>query len=172
MEDEDDRLEGGLGTLTISAEGKARFVGSFAGSEYLREGEDSEGSGDGSEDEKKRLGMGLATPPPSASVLHIQSAAPASGLLKALTSRDEPFLDIETLRHKLPDWETEGRALTESYWENVDWMYSILPRPMFDGDHLLNAYDEQSPANAHKVACVFLLMAVGAMFDLHRGPCE
>jgi hypothetical protein len=43
---------------------------------------------------------------------------------------------------------------------------------MFDGDHLLNAYDTASPPNAHKIACVFLVMAVGVMFDLNRGPCE
>ena len=50
--------------------------------------------------------------------------------------------------------------------------YQILPRPMFDSDHLLNAYDTEAPANAHKLACVFLVMAIGVMFDLSRPPCE
>lgn len=43
---------------------------------------------------------------------------------------------------------------------------------MFDSDHLMNAYDTESPANAHKLACVFFIMAIGVMFDLNRQPCE
>jgi hypothetical protein len=43
---------------------------------------------------------------------------------------------------------------------------------MFDNDHLVNAYDTETPANAHKLACVFLIMAIGVMFDLNRQPCE
>jgi hypothetical protein len=42
---------------------------------------------------------------------------------------------------------------------------------MFDGDHLLNAYDSETPINAHKIACVFFVMAIGVMFDLNRDPC-
>lgn len=50
--------------------------------------------------------------------------------------------------------------------------YQILPRAMFDTDHLPNAYDKDAPANAHKIACVFLVMAIGVMFDLNRKPCK
>lgn len=42
---------------------------------------------------------------------------------------------------------------------------------MFDDDHLLHAYDTNSAPNAHKLACVFLVMAIGVMFDLQRQPC-
>jgi len=42
---------------------------------------------------------------------------------------------------------------------------------MFDDDHLLHAYDTTSAPNAHKLACVFLVMAIGVMFDLQRPPC-
>jgi hypothetical protein len=42
---------------------------------------------------------------------------------------------------------------------------------MFDDDHLLHAYDTTSAPNAHKLACVFLVMAIGVMFDLQRQPC-
>ena len=50
--------------------------------------------------------------------------------------------------------------------------YQIIPRPMFDQDHLANAYENDAVPHAHKLACVFLIMAVGALFDLNRGPCE
>jgi hypothetical protein len=43
---------------------------------------------------------------------------------------------------------------------------------MFDTDHLMVAYDVHTPPNAHKLACVFLVMAIGVMFDLHRQPCK
>lgn len=42
---------------------------------------------------------------------------------------------------------------------------------MFESDHLVNAYDHDVPGNAHKIACVFLVMALGAMFDLNRETC-
>ena len=54
----------------------------------------------------------------------------------------------------------------------ADGRYQILPRATFDTDHLANAYDKDSPPNAHKIACVFLVMAIGVMFDLNREPCE
>lgn len=50
--------------------------------------------------------------------------------------------------------------------------YQIIPRVMFESDHLTQAYDMESTPSAHKLACVFLVMAVGVMFDLHRPPCQ
>lgn len=50
--------------------------------------------------------------------------------------------------------------------------YQIIPRAMFDDDHLVLAYDINTPPNAHKLACVFLVMALGVMFDLNRQPCR
>jgi hypothetical protein len=43
---------------------------------------------------------------------------------------------------------------------------------MFDDDHLVHAYDPNTAPNAHKLACVFLVMAIGVMFDLQRQPCK
>jgi len=54
---------------------------------------------------------------------------------------------------------------------SADGRYQIIPRAMFDDDHLLHAYDNTSAPNAHKLACVFLVMAIGVMFDLQRPPC-
>lgn len=56
--------------------------------------------------------------------------------------------------------------------DSADARYQILPRPMFDTDHLLAAYDPEAPINAHKIACVYFIMAIGVIFDLGRPPCE
>jgi len=42
---------------------------------------------------------------------------------------------------------------------------------MFDNDHLTKAYDTGTTPSAHGLACVFLVMALGVMFDLNREPC-
>ncbi|OWZ64278.1 hypothetical protein AYX15_03919 [Cryptococcus neoformans] len=187
-EAEDELLQGAFGTLTIGHEGQAKFVGSFAGSEYLREGE---GSGDeltGSETDPGVLGeenacgqnateqrrQALATPPATAegrwSRNEEYNSLPSLGLHSFLLAGEEVKHDLDKLRDELPDYDREGRALVRSYWENVNWQYQPVPRAMFENDHILNAYDTESPPNAHKLACVFLVMALGSMFDLNRPP--
>lgn len=153
-------VDSAFGTLTIGTEGQARFVGSFAGSEYLREaggGVEDEGEastnaeqGDNStrsESRNRRNEASLAvageggmfTPPssannPNGSFPAIQprptrrsaiSPYASGGLALAdsfMAGGVGAIYDIEGLRRELPDWETEGRELCESYWENVNWM--------------------------------------------------
>lgn len=108
MDDEDEILDGALGTLTISGEGEARFVGSFAGSEYLREGE---------EVHEGPVENGLVTPPLSATAGSFDIRAIPFNPLGIVSGGD-----IDRLRTMLPDWEAEGKQLVETYWENVNWM--------------------------------------------------
>jgi hypothetical protein len=127
--EEEDMVDGAYGTLTIGAEGEARFVGSFAGSEYLREGEDRNGE---SPEEQVEASISLRTPPAAArkewhehtQALHLE-ARPANGGLPLdaiLPYGRGDSVDIESLREQLPDWCLEGRVLVESYWYNVNWM--------------------------------------------------
>ncbi|OCF33828.1 transcriptional regulatory protein [Kwoniella heveanensis BCC8398] len=185
---EDELVQGAFGTLTIGEEGHAKFVGSFAGSEYLRDGEvsDEEGSPPPVADIRLRTpkissqavnGFPLVTPPATAAGdwAHQQpwlrsGADPSLALTSALFGTGSEHLNIEDLRAELPNYDLEGRALVESYWENVNWQYQPIPQVMFDNDHIMNAYDLQVPANPHKLACVFLVMGIGAMFDLNRAP--
>jgi hypothetical protein len=112
-------VESTFGTLTIGSAGEARFVGSFAGSQYL-----------GDEGEKQEQ---LLTPPPSSTsgfnlppINHSQSAEYAEGGLalqdSLLAGGVGSVYDLDNLRRMLPDWETEGQGLCASYWENVNWM--------------------------------------------------
>jgi hypothetical protein len=135
MDEEDDTVDSAFGTLTIGTEGQARFVGSFAGSEYLRVEADSEGGSDRSSPAQSGARFGearLATPPASARgefprlATAPTRAAYAEGgvaLLDSLLPGGAGVVDdIERLREQLPDWEREGRELVASYWDNVNWM--------------------------------------------------
>lgn len=122
----DDVVESGFGTLTIGDSGEARFVGSFAGSEYLRDGE--EGGRDSANNGR------LPTPPPTSVNGHQVPVPPqikqTATYAEAGLALQDSFIaggvgsvyDLEALRAELPDWETEGRRLCESYWDNVSWM--------------------------------------------------
>ncbi|WVF69574.1 hypothetical protein IAT40_004352 [Kwoniella sp. CBS 6097] len=186
---EDELVQGAFGTLTIGEEGHAKFVGSFAGSEYLRDGDVSDGETSPSPVADIRLrtpkipsqainGLPLVTPPATAAgewtqhqpQYQVNQADPGLALCTSLFGSENAHLSIEALRAELPNYDLEGRSLVESYWENVNWQYQPIPREMFESDHVLSAYDLQVPPNPHKLACVFLLMGIGAMFDLNRPP--
>nr|XP_018265258.1 transcriptional regulatory protein [Kwoniella dejecticola CBS 10117]OBR87416.1 transcriptional regulatory protein [Kwoniella dejecticola CBS 10117] len=186
----DDLVEGAFGTLTIGEEGQAKFVGSFAGSEYLRDDEGSEEEGSSplmTSDVQLRTPShinhngsfppSLITPPATANADRSQPP-PSNGHRNESVSLqpdlfacgDRQTRSLEQLRTELPDYNNEGRFLVESYWENVNWQYQPIPKAMFGNDHLVNAYDSTITPNAHKMACVFFVMAIGAMFDLNRQP--
>lgn len=165
----DDVVDSAFGTLTIGTEGRAKFVGSFAGSEYLRENANELGGGMVVEDGGARVGengaqteprdsqqlvmsthnyhQGFPTPPPSAnnllngsgnfsinqqardgySILRQPMISPyaAGGIALSdsfIAGGVGAMYDLEALRRELPDWQSEGKALCESYWENVNWM--------------------------------------------------
>lgn len=151
----DDVAEGVLGQLKISSEGVAHYVGPFAGSEYLCNEDGT--SGRSSPD----VGNGTA--------IHASAQGAYANLHDFIVGSISTNYDLERLRAELPDWDTEGHDLLECYWENVNWMYQILPRAMFETDHLPNAY-RAPKAQAHKLACVFFMMAIGVIFDLTREP--
>jgi len=134
-EDEDDMVDSAFGTLTIGTEGQARFVGSFAGSEYLRQtGESQRPSPEGS---PSWGNTALETPPPSANgpfsahdpsttAKRNQKPIYATGGIALADSfvagGTGGLWDIDSLRAQLPAWEAEGRELVQSYWDNVNWM--------------------------------------------------
>lgn len=170
--DTDDVTDGAFGTLTINPEGEAHFIGSFAGSQYLRDDDDTTSS--------------PSTPSDFHAIVNAEAPAP-DGTEQPRTRRPayadgalalhDSFLpggingaDVDTLRDQLPDWDEEGRDLMESYWEHVNWMYEPVPRTSFENDHWFHAYERSYKPHAHKLACVFLMMAVGSMMDLKRQP--
>jgi hypothetical protein len=98
----DDTVVGStLGTLKIGRS-SARYVGRLAGSEYLHET-----SQDGETGES-----GRSSPEKSETLL----------LPDRLSGEYGWGADLANIRTRLPHWETEGRALVDIYWSNVDWM--------------------------------------------------
>lgn len=139
-EGEEDVVDSAFGTLTIGRGGEARFVGSFAGSEYLRTGI---GSGDGEEGDAdvveegdeggggddlrgRTVGAAPATPPDSAMPFGGRGfdlgALPRAGAPGIRIGGYLDDIDVEALRRVLPDWEGEGRDLIQNYWDNAYWM--------------------------------------------------
>jgi hypothetical protein len=47
--------------------------------------------------------------------------------------------------------------------------HQIVPQPVFEARYLQPAYDPSQTIHAHKLAVVYLVMAIGVMFDLQRG---
>lgn len=44
--------------------------------------------------------------------------------------------------------------------------HQVIPRPTFDNDYLMAAYDTEGQLQPHKVACVFFVLALGVLMDV------
>ncbi|KAL1412387.1 hypothetical protein Q8F55_000132 [Vanrija albida] len=144
------------GTLS-GAGGETRYVGSMAGSAYLRDG-------------------ALPLPTLATSFDGRQFAAPRRSPEAAGMQRSESRARAKAF---LPAWDEAAPMLT-SYWDHVNWMcvgfraradssHQTIPRPTLDG-YLASAYDPDAPTPPHALACVFLAMALGVLFDIGRAP--
>lgn len=102
------------GSLSIGTGGETRYVGSLAGSAYLRDRRSPPSAG--SAYDAGSAGMALGGGPPGSS----GSANSGAGRQR----RDvhggggDPLAD---LRSRLPPWD-EGRSMAEAYWDHVNWM--------------------------------------------------
>ncbi|ORX34053.1 fungal-specific transcription factor domain-domain-containing protein [Kockovaella imperatae] len=160
------QIEQAFGTLTMGRDGQARFIGGLAGSEYLQDGDEKPNRGRPVFSEAS----GLATPPETAG-LHVSPRfdgiddlwEPALGLVAP--GRGGTNTGPRTVLGRLPSWDDEGSILVANYRDNVDWMHHPIPRVTFEQDYL-TVYDAKYPPNANKLACVFIVMGLGALFDL------
>ncbi|CAK9785666.1 hypothetical protein CC85DRAFT_288374 [Cutaneotrichosporon oleaginosum] len=169
-----DAAAGAFGTLKIGTEGEAHFIGSFAGSEYLREeGQTSEPNTPSdhmrtSEFYDTQMAAPVSRAAYSETALKLHDAFLAGGVgIAGVAGAD---YNVDALRAELPDLDPEGYAILNVYWDNVNWMYQPISRALFERDYLLNAYDASVRPHPHKLAATFFLMAVGVLFDLSRNP--
>jgi len=139
-----DLLEASLGTLTITSNGEARFVGNAAASSHL--------TGLGSAD---RMRHDMQARPPHLSLHEPDNLLGDFPFASSITSSREGFT-LQDLWLKLPAWESNvfgslgiqnlnardfamrhqllgarisegGMDMVKAYWENVDWMYNVVP---------------------------------------------
>ncbi|BEI81882.1 hypothetical protein CcaverHIS002_0210420 [Cutaneotrichosporon cavernicola] len=159
-----DATVGAFGTLKIGTEGEAQFIGSFAGSEYLRE------EGQTSEPTTPSDHMRAGDP----KFYEMQGApVPRAAYSETALRLHDAFLAggrWHRWRGCSPTSTVRGYAIIKVYWDNVNWMYQPISKVLFERDYLLNAYDVSVRPHPHKLAAVFFLMAVGVMFDLTREP--
>jgi len=139
-----DMLEASLGTLTITQNGEARFVGNAAASSHL--------TGLGSAD---RMRHDMQARPHHLSLHEPDNLLGDFPFASAITSSREGFT-LQDLWLKLPAWDSNafgnlgiqnlsardfatrhqmlgtrisegGMDMVKAYWENVDWMYNVVP---------------------------------------------
>lgn len=169
-----DAAAGAFGTLKIGTEGEAHFIGSFAGSEYLREeGQTSEPNTPSDHMRAGEVfyetqGAPVSRAAYSETALRLHDSFLAGGV--GIAGAAGADYNVDALRAELPDLDREGYAILKVYWDNVNWMYQPISKVLFERGYLLNAYDVSVRPHPHKLAAVFFLMAVGVMFDLTREP--
>lgn len=74
---------------------------------------------------------------------------------------------------QLPSRE-QAWALSDSYFRNGSWMYCVIKRTTFDADFFPRAYPgagtRGGPMSPHALALFFMVLALGALFDLNSAP--
>ncbi|KAK4702072.1 hypothetical protein P7C70_g4153, partial [Phenoliferia sp. Uapishka_3] len=141
-----DGIMDGVGSLSIREEdGRTRFLGTSAGSAYFAAGE-----ADSSEDEQEDE----FTKPPDGVTLY-----PWIQLGTAYPKQQE----LDRLRSFLPS-EEEGRRLAKCYWTYLSFMFEPLEESVFYDDYFPKAY-ERGDHNGTILACVFIILCLGALFD-------
>ncbi|KAM0791581.1 hypothetical protein ACM66B_006025 [Microbotryomycetes sp. NB124-2] len=139
-------LAGGVGSLSIHDDGRARFLGLSAGSAYYHDVAESSDSATDEDDEHQEppqemtrypfIQMGNTYP-------HVQ--------------------EIERLRGFLPNRQ-EIERLARNYYDFLSFQFQPVDEPVFFDDYLTSA---ETAGNAHgtKLACVFMVLSLGSLFD-------
>lgn len=187
-----------LGSLTIAQNGEARFVGSSGGSSFLHaDGPNDElayshphlptgitsqvsqfasSSSNGSFLRQLPCPLGGGSAGDSISLVDLWHRVPTwePDHMQDRQNRSTLYGD-EGDSYPRQDWRQspqpladDGMSMVKAYWENVDWMYNVVPRVIFDSDYLPSVYHSSEPPSPHKLAVVYLVMALGVMFHLER----
>ncbi|KAI0886892.1 fungal-specific transcription factor domain-containing protein [Annulohypoxylon maeteangense] len=153
------------GTLMLSTRGRSKYLGPTAGSEWLKESEmqDVPDSPLMTRVTSPELRQDPAPSQPSLSTSYTTSigfpvnASPAHistrHLLSCLPPRDEAW------------------SLAESYYRYCAWHHDVAPRPSFEKtfDRIYKhaeKYPSSSPINPQEIALVYIIMALGTVFNI------
>ncbi|KAF8650271.1 hypothetical protein AX16_005325 [Volvariella volvacea WC 439] len=141
-----------FGTLTVGVNGESLFLGKTARSEYLIRAPIP-----------AQAPVNLALPCLSRRVL--ESVLPDTGI-----SNEE--LGRELFNHLPPM--SEASHLCEVYLEHGRYLYTALPRREVWDEILAPLYRSRpaigAPCQSHALALIFIIFALGALFDPHREP--
>ncbi|KAL7418056.1 fungal-specific transcription factor domain-containing protein [Mrakia frigida] len=105
--------------------------------------------------------------------IFFQPAGDAPSLGGSPSSSSGTRASIEALLVSLPSRDNAS-AMCETYYRNGAWMYGVLPREYFFSSYFDHVYSNSSdPAHEisnQKLAIVFLMIALGHLFDLNSPP--
>ncbi|ORY30196.1 fungal-specific transcription factor domain-domain-containing protein [Naematelia encephala] len=80
-----------------------------------------------------------------------------------------PAYNLETVRSYLPTL-AEAQRLTRIYFEDASFINHILERDSFDDEFLQHVYQPGGRIDNHRLAVVFLVLAIGVQMDLNLPP--
>ncbi|KAK4700144.1 hypothetical protein P7C70_g6107, partial [Phenoliferia sp. Uapishka_3] len=150
--DDENLLRAGVGSLTIDDQnGSVRFLGTSAASGYFAS--DDHSSSDTEDDHSRARSRSPISSFPYSPTESISS----------LDQKSSKSHEIEALRAMLPRRE-EGHRLADNYFETCIFASEPIQESQFFDEYLPHAYtpyDEQGS----QLACVFLVLAVGLLFD-------
>lgn len=152
-----------VGSLSISDNGRTNFYGQTANSYYLLQNEV------GSEDEDDVMSPTSVELPMPNSLPWRSHAFPFASNIAG---------NIEDVRamllNSLPDVNTIRRQL-DIYWRHASWMYTPIEQNDFYGSIYSRVFDpdagpDHDRIQSHRIAVVYMMLAIGALLDLDAPP--
>ncbi|GAA5999855.1 hypothetical protein JCM10207_005938 [Rhodosporidiobolus poonsookiae] len=144
----------GVGSLSIAESGRTRFLGPAAGSAYYFE---DDATGDSLSEPDSVLADDRRTDPLA---LAEQIARYPFIQLGHLYPRAS---ELERLRAFLPP-EDEARRLSRNYWRYLSFQFTPVEEDVYWTDYFPSAF-APSPPSGPSLACVFIVLALGTLFD-------
>ncbi|EMS22964.1 hypothetical protein NBRC10512_005311 [Rhodotorula toruloides] len=176
QEEEDvEAIGAAVGSLTMRNDGSARFLGVGAALAYT--GEDSSDSaeegtdGEGTNPNGGGGGSSASLPrrisPPSTS--HSSSLPPE------LESPGFPFIQLRNSLKPIQDLlpaKEEATRLAQVYWDRCAYMFAPICHETYWDDYFPTAFssDPQGVNTGTKLACVFMTLSLGSIFDPSAPP--
>ncbi|EJU03612.1 hypothetical protein DACRYDRAFT_21143 [Dacryopinax primogenitus] len=131
-----------IGTLAVGDDGHYKYFGNGAGSEFFAPEE--------------------AGSPFSPSSL----PSPVSTSL-SLFAGTGPTQSKQQLCAYLPPVD-EARALCNNFFQHAAWLYDVVNQQQFENEIFVPTFYGNTTPSAHRLSLLFMILAVGALFDLSR----
>ncbi|BGP26263.1 hypothetical protein JCM10295v2_005208 [Rhodotorula toruloides] len=173
-EDEDvEAIGAAVGSLTMRNDGSARFLGVGAALAYTRDDssdsadDGTDGEGTGTNGGRSTASQPRRTSPPSTS--HSSSLPPE------LESPLFPFVQLRNSLKPIQDLlpvREEATRLARVYWDRCAYMFAPICHETYWDDYFPTAFssDPQGVNTGTKLACVFMTLSLGSIFDLSAPP--
>nr|XP_018266019.1 uncharacterized protein I303_02397 [Kwoniella dejecticola CBS 10117]OBR88177.1 hypothetical protein I303_02397 [Kwoniella dejecticola CBS 10117] len=156
------------GTLVIGQEGRSRYLGPTAGTEWLKNQEMGDGNSSGSRDTPEPEGQ----PVPDMSPDRIKRNVPEHLLAFPFPLSNGPST-MESLLSHLPA-KDDAEVLMDSYYRYFAWNHDTAPRKFFEPifDRIFKSIASKTYRAVHpqQLALLFAILAMGTLQNLELPP--